>query len=69
MSDTPTTATGAMQHQLDALRLAEAENHFVPFDPPTEPIYAVDYRLCVVGSLLTTRTYNFKALRHRMASL
>ncbi|CAN0896172.1 hypothetical protein LINGRAHAP2_LOCUS18319 [Linum grandiflorum] len=43
-----------MQCELDALQLAEAENELVPFDPPTEPIHKVDYRLCAVGSLLTT---------------
>ncbi|CAN0925513.1 hypothetical protein LINGRAHAP2_LOCUS34805 [Linum grandiflorum] len=44
-----------MQCQLDALRLAEAEKELVSFDPPTERIQPVDYRICVVGSLLATR--------------
>ncbi|CAN0918004.1 hypothetical protein LINGRAHAP2_LOCUS30612 [Linum grandiflorum] len=29
----------------------------------------MDFQLCVVGSMLITRPYNFNALRHRMASL
>ncbi|CAN0910379.1 hypothetical protein LINGRAHAP2_LOCUS26260 [Linum grandiflorum] len=38
MSAIPTAATVAMQCQLDALRLAEAEKELVPSDPPSESI-------------------------------
>ncbi|CAN0912360.1 hypothetical protein LINGRAHAP2_LOCUS27338 [Linum grandiflorum] len=37
------------------------------FDLPIDPIPILDFKNCVVGSLLTTRPYNFQKLKHRMA--
>ncbi|CAN1227749.1 hypothetical protein LINGRAPRIM_LOCUS1217 [Linum grandiflorum] len=56
-----------MQRQLDSLHLDEDEAETVQFVLPTDPIPILDFKNCVVGSLLTTRPYNFQKLKHRMA--
>ncbi|CAN0916673.1 hypothetical protein LINGRAHAP2_LOCUS29835 [Linum grandiflorum] len=56
-----------MQRHLDALQLAEDEEETAQFDLPTDPIPIPDFKNCVVGSLLTTRPYNFQKLKHMMA--
>ncbi|CAN0928220.1 hypothetical protein LINGRAHAP2_LOCUS36345 [Linum grandiflorum] len=56
-----------MQRHLDALQLAEDEEETAQFDLPTDPIPVLDFKNCVVGSLLTTRPYNFQTLKHGMA--
>ncbi|CAN0908431.1 hypothetical protein LINGRAHAP2_LOCUS25282 [Linum grandiflorum] len=68
MSDTPTVAVAAMQHQLDAMRLAEAKKKMVRFDPP-EPVRIADYRLSIVVSLVITHPYNFNAMRNQMGTV
>ncbi|CAN0837172.1 hypothetical protein LINGRAHAP2_LOCUS1722 [Linum grandiflorum] len=55
-----------MQRHLDALNLAEEEQETAQFDFPEEPLPVVDFMRSVVGSLLTTRPYNFQTLKHKM---
>ncbi|CAN0846844.1 hypothetical protein LINGRAHAP2_LOCUS4651 [Linum grandiflorum] len=58
-----------MQRRLDALQLAEEEQETAQFDLPEEPIPEPDFKNCVVGSVLTTRPYNFQTLKHKMATV
>ncbi|CAN0866432.1 hypothetical protein LINGRAHAP2_LOCUS9274 [Linum grandiflorum] len=58
-----------MQRHLDAFRLAEEEQETAQFDLPDEPIQVLDFKNCVVGSLFTTRPYNFQTLKHKMATV
>ncbi|CAN0924188.1 hypothetical protein LINGRAHAP2_LOCUS34029 [Linum grandiflorum] len=37
------------------------------FEPPIEPVRTKHYRLCVVGSVITTRPYNFITMKNKMA--
>ncbi|CAN0843730.1 hypothetical protein LINGRAHAP2_LOCUS4012 [Linum grandiflorum] len=54
---------------MNALRLAEEEQEMTQFDLPEEPLPVSDFKRCVVGSLLTTRPYNFLKLKHKMGTI
>ncbi|CAN0893311.1 hypothetical protein LINGRAPRIM_LOCUS2679 [Linum grandiflorum] len=56
-----------MQRQLDTLQLAEDEEETAQVNLPTDPIPIMEFKNCAVGSLLTTRPYNFQKLKHKMA--
>ncbi|CAN0899174.1 hypothetical protein LINGRAHAP2_LOCUS20119 [Linum grandiflorum] len=69
ISDVPNLAMAVMSRELDALPLVEDEQEMVLFDPLAESVRTDDYSYCIVGSLVSTRPYNYNVMWNRMANI